>query len=328
MINDIYFTRKYGLLNEKIEDGVAEFFDFQSDYGRMTHSFIKRKIPTEIDNNQYFDIISPYGYGGPIIHNTTNRDALIEEFTVEFSKYCKNGNIVSEFIRFHPLYSNQQDLEDLYDLQLIRKTVGTNLFDFEDPFQEEFSKSTRKMVRKLLRDSKISYQVNESVDQLDDFKTIYYSTMERNNASDFYYFGDEYFNELLKNFKENIITVSVFYEYKVIAMGLYFISDDNIHVHISGTLSEYIDYSPAYILKYATVEWGKENGFKLIHYGGGTSNDSNNSLFKFKKKFGQNTEFDFYIGKKIWNDEIYDKLCVATDVPVDSEFFPAYREKG
>ena len=68
---------------------------------------------------------------------------------------------------------------------------------------------------------------------------------------------------------------------KVIAAGFYILSDGVIHAHLSGTLKEYIHLSPAYIVKYATALWGKEHGFRLVHYGGGTSRDPENSLYLF-----------------------------------------------
>lgn len=100
-----------------------------------------------------------------------------------------------------------------------------------------------------------------------------------------------------------------------------------IAAHLSGTLSEYLHLSPAYIIKYATAEWASNNGIEYIHYGGGTSRSEENSLYLFKKKFGKHTEFDFYLGKKIWNMELYLELCKITKSDQDAEFFPAYRGK-
>ncbi|NLC16677.1 MAG: hypothetical protein GX756_02220 [Clostridiales bacterium] len=48
-------------------------------------------------------------------------------------------------------------------------------------------------------------------------------------------------------------------------------------------------------------------------------------MFQFKKNFSKNTEFSFFIGKKIWNKEIYDKLCKMENITQDINFFPAYR---
>ena len=94
---------------------------------------------------------------------------------------------------------------------------------------------------------------------------------------------------------------------------------------MSGTLSDYLKYSPAYILRYAIMEWGKKYGYDLIHYGGGITNSKDDSLYRFKKKFGKNTEFKFYVGRKIWNKEIYKRLCLVKKVNSGCDFFPAYR---
>ena len=119
------------------------------------------------------------------------------------------------------------------------------------------------------------------------------------------------------------------YENKIIAAGVYFISNGTIHIHLSGTLSEYLYLSPAYLLRYATTLWGKENGYVLIHHGGGRTNSSDDTLYKFKKQFGVHTEFDFYIGKKVFDWEVYKKLVEIRKQEnpycVESDFFPQYR---
>ena len=66
--------------------------------------------------------------------------------------------------------------------------------------------------------------------------------------------------------------------------------------------------SPAYILRYAVTVWGKENGYKLIHHGGGRSNSEEDSLYLFKKNFAKLYDTDFYIGKKIWNEKMSEPL--------------------
>src|SRR5699024_9762302 len=127
-------------------------------------------------------------------------------------------------------------------------------------------------------------------------------------------------------FQDNLLLVEAYYEEQTIAMGLYFIYNENIHIHLSGTLSEFLYLSTAYILRYAVTEWGKENGYELIHHGGGRSNQPDDGLYLFKKQFDKNTEFDFYIGKKIWNEEIYKSLCEITDT-IGNDYFPSYRSK-
>ena len=68
---DIYFEENYGKLYEKMEGGKQEIFTFSCEYGKVRHQFIKRTI-----NGEWFDLITPYGYGGPVIVETTNKEAL------------------------------------------------------------------------------------------------------------------------------------------------------------------------------------------------------------------------------------------------------------
>lgn len=324
---DLYFDKNYGKLYEKIENGKSEIFKYEDENGKITNQFLIRQIPNKIDGKLYFDIVTPYGYGGPIIEKITgDKELLLKKYEDEFSKYCLKNNIVSEFIRFHPLEKNYEDFGKMYNAKYMRKTLITNLQE-DNPIKNQFGKSCRKNIRQALNKG-VTYRVTKKPENIDSFKKIYYSTMDRNNATDYYYFDDEYFNDLLKYFRNNIIFIEAIFEEKIIAAGLYFIYKDIIHIHLSGTLTEYLYLSPAYILRYAVTLWGKENGYKLIHHGGGRSNSEEDSLYLFKKNFAKLYDTDFYIGRKIWNKEIYDKLCQIKHVDAYEEFFPAYRKNS
>ena len=60
---------------------------------------------------------------------------------------------------------------------------------------------------------------------------------------------------------------------RVIAAALRFVYGRTIHVHLSGTLGDFLALSPAYVLRYGVILWGMENGFHLVHHGGGVTND-------------------------------------------------------
>ena len=324
---DIYFEEAYGKLYENLPNETLEVFDYKSELGHIRHKFIKRKIEQNVVPGDYYDIITPYGYGGPIIESFTDdnkKDDLVQGFASEFMQYVVAENIVSEFIRFHPVLENVKDFDTIYNTEFNSHTVGTNL-SYDDPFMDEFSKQARKDIRKLLSNEDISYEVVEHPTDLNDFMEIYYSTMDRNDAADRYYFSEEYFQQIVDTLSEYVVTISVYLEDKLIAMGLYFAYGDYLHAHLSGTLSEYLSYSPAYLLRYALMEYGKANDYKFIHHGGGTTSDPKDGLLRFKQNFGKNTLFDFHLGKKIWDEEIYNALCEAWGKDKDTSFFPAYR---
>ena len=326
---DIYFEPAYARLYEDAQSRAVEY-RFSSEYGEISNLFLRRVIPIVTQDGQtYYDLITPYGYGGPVIRRLAegaDKDALIAAYMADFQHFARENNIVAEFIRFHPMVGNGVDFRQAYNSVFDRKTVGTTL-SYENVIETEFSKHRRKDIRRILKNPEIRYEVNEHPEQLDEFVDVYYSTMSRDQASQYYYFTKDYFRAMLASFPDHIITGKVFLGDTLIAMGVYFRYGKYLHAHLSGTVSEYMAYSPAYILKYALALYGHEKGYAVIHYGGGTSNAPDNSLYKFKREFGQNTEFDFYIGRKVWNEAIYRELCEKKNVNIHSDFFPAYRSE-
>ena len=76
---DIYFNEDYGKLGEYVEPGRNCVFQIDSENGSVRHMFILRTVPWLVDGVQYYDIVTPYGYGGPIVTRANNPDRLIGE---------------------------------------------------------------------------------------------------------------------------------------------------------------------------------------------------------------------------------------------------------
>lgn len=325
-MGDIYFEERYCKLFEEVEKGVFQIYNFHNEIGEIRHLFIKRKIPFMLAGKQYFDLVTPYGYGGPqILQCEKGKEfQLVEAFEADFQQYCIDQGIVSEFIRFHPLFSNAHDFLACYEVAYLRETVGTNLKDYEQPIDQEFTKSAKKNIRQALK-AGVEYRCTLNPRVLSDFKSIYYATMDRNDAEAFYYFKDDYFDNLTDLLGEHLLLIEVLYEGEVIGAALNFVYNNLAHTHLSGTLTEFNRLSPASILYYALVVWGKEHGIDCIHGGGGRTNRPDDKLYLFKKQFGVHTGFHFYIGRKIWNENIYNELCNILGAQEETDFFPAYR---
>ena len=117
MVKDIYFNPKYGKLYEKVEKGKLVCWEYECDEGKIYHQFILREIPDMADNKTWYDIVSPYGYGGPVVEfcKEGKESYLLEKFEQEFEKYCEENNIVSEFVRFHPIAENGVTFQSVYN---------------------------------------------------------------------------------------------------------------------------------------------------------------------------------------------------------------------
>lgn len=326
-MEDLYFEKKYGRLYESIEGGTCEEFIFRHELGTIHHMFIIRKIPVDIQGIHYYDLTTPYGYGGPVIVellDKARKEELAAHFCQAFQAYCLEHNIVSEFVRFHPIAGNADDFKSCYNVRFRRHTTGITLKGFEDPVQEEFSGSTRKRIRKALKDG-VTYRITVDPPDLNQFQDIYTQTMERIGADSLYFFDDTYFSNILEYFGKKLVLVEALFDSQVIGAELHFLSGRVIHTHLSGTLDDFNHLSPVYVMTYAIALWGKEHGVELIHSGGGVTTAPDDSLYLFKKRFGKNTEFDYYIGDKIWNKEIYQELVRLTESCNEKELFPVYR---
>jgi len=98
------------------------------------------------------------------------------------------------------------------------------------------------------------------------------------------------------------------------------------HYYLGGTLYQMRKLEPFSLLLYRAAIGLKSKGFKLFNLGGGLS--QNDSLFQYKAKFSK-LKAKYYIGKNIFNKEIYQYLTLlrsAQEPQFNGEqYFPAYR---
>ena len=92
---------------------------------------------------------------------------------------------------------------------------------------------------------------------------------------------------------------------------------------------EYRNLAPSNLLLYKAALWGHEQGFKTFHLGGGVGSGEDN-LYKFKAAFNRNSDYQFSIGKEIFDQEKYNDLVAKRvsrdkDFNKESTYFPLYR---
>lgn len=325
---DVYFHLEYAKLYEQIENGEAKEFLFENENGVIYYQYIKRLIPIRINDTDYYDIITPYGYGGPLLirYKKGMQNQLINDFNNEFINDCKVNKIVSEFVRFHPIIKNYVDFKQIYNPIFLRNTIAIDLSK-KDILMDEFSATCRNKVRKGIK-SGIKIELDFNGKTINDFYNIYIKTMKKNNADDYYFFPLRYFEYSIKHLNNKIFIANALLDSKIISCTMFMYSRDIIHSHLGGTLPNYYNYSSNNVMLYEVAKWGKINGKKYIHLGGGFTNDKDDGIFRFKKHFTKDSVFDFYIGKRIFNQHIYDLLTfenMKNKDKVRNDFFPEYR---
>lgn len=327
---DAYYNPEYGKIYETLEKGVCERFSYSDDNGTVDNIFIKRPVPYLVNGEQFFDIVTPYGYGGAHITELNgDADALLDAFWKAYTEYCKEQKIICEFVRFHPLVENALLWKDryCYDVVFSRNTIAINTAD-KDFFANQFTPESRNKARKCLRDG-ARIEIDEDLKRLDDFFALYYKTMEKNNATDYYFFDKKYFEDIKNVFGKNIVLINAIMDEKVISSSMFFMSEHYMHYHLASTDPDYYRYGANNAILTAAGEYALSKGISWLHLGGGVSSAVDDPLFKFKHTFGRKDENlkEFYIGKCIFDKEIYGLLCEkAREHGVNHpDFFPEYR---
>jgi serine/alanine adding enzyme len=323
---DIYYKPEYCKLYESIDNGIFVEYIYENNYGKIYYPFLKREIKSNLFDTQYYDIVSPYGYNGPIILKCLqNRKLeLVAEFTNELRLYCKNNNIVSSFMRFHPILENHKDFRSKFTVNVIRKTVGItlsgNIFD-------EYKPECKNKIKKAIKLG-VTVEIDMKCNRINDFFQIYTETMQNNKASEYYFLPYEFFVNTVKNLGDNVMLVNAFIGDEIIGSAMFMLYGDYVHYHFSGTKKEYWGYASNNLILHTVAQWGAANNKQALHLGGGRTNCEDDNLLLFKKSFTHKTFFDFAVGRNIHNQAIYDTLCkIALDKKpnINQEYFPLYR---
>lgn len=305
-------------------DEDALFFTYEESNNYFYFPIIRKRIAPYA--NEYYDFESPYGYSGPL--NNCNDDAFIFSAWQAFKQVCIENSIIAGFIRFNPLYEN--DNIPLPNYVNKWKESDIVILDLADQDAESIFKNYKSSVRNNIRKSEkngITIQIDKTAD-LGDFIRIYHSTMQRVSAKRFYYFDDNYFNYLQKHLKNNY-SVCYAYNEKGEKVGgiLGFYSNNHSIIHLSSCLNDYLSLGVPSALRHAFIMESLAGKVKIINMGGGTSSDPNDSLLKFKKGFSKDTK-DYYTASCLINEEKYIQVCNAWQSEhkdVKSPFFLKYR---
>lgn len=298
---DIYYTSKYYSMYQLNGDGQGKLFCYVDEEGNKgLYPFILNKIEGYNLEHDYYDMETAYGYGGPIV--SCQDEKFLRKFEQTFTKFCKDNYIVAEFIRFHPLIRNENIFNENIQVIHNRSTVYLNLTKGIDRIWcEDIKSKNRNVIRKA---EKNGLRVEISNDY-ETFKSIYSQTMDKVEASGYYYFGDEYYKNMGKN--EHFVLFNVIRENKVIAAAIFMGYGKYFHYHLAGSLKEELCYCPNNLLIWEAIKYAVNNGYQEVHFGGGITDSLEDKLFKFKGSFSK-TYTDFYIGKRVHNKNVYTYL--------------------
>lgn len=301
---DVYFNSNYLKLYER-DDAKINCFVFEKDGSLFMYPFLIGKVPFV---EGYYDISTPYGYSGPVANNPN--PAFITEAYACFYEQAQKRNVITELIKFHPILGNSRYIGAGFKGRIFRVCsvvcVDINI-DEKFRWEKVYSHANRKNINKAKR-KKIEVRFDKSEESWREFKRYYEDTMNRNDAGEFYYFNDVYYNNIKRNMADNYILVTGVLEGSIISVLLALLGGNYAYCHLIGTNREFLGTGVNNLLHHELIQWVKDAGKEKLFIGGGRSNDEDDTLLKFKKQFAQGVD-DFNIGEYVLNLTIYNQAC-------------------
>ena len=324
---DVYYLSGYVLPFAIHGDGEPLLFFYEGEKVRAMNVVMRRDIGADksfmgkIPPNTYYYFITPYGYGGWLIEG--NGDTF-ELFSL-YQKWCCENGVVSEFLRLHPILENHNRLVSIYSVINIGKTVAMDLTS-QNIIWNNMTSKNRNMIRKAEKNG-VVIKTSSGSDIYEKFIEIYNETMDRDNAEKYYYFEREFYTAMQHDLSNNSI---IFYaensDGDIIASSIILHCNGKLTYHLSGVKTEFRGLAPTNLLLYKAALWGAENCCRIFHLGGGVG-AREDSLYRFKASFYRELPRDYFIGKKVFNEAIYNELVKIHAVENTGNFFPAYRGK-
>lgn len=321
---DVYYLSGYVKAFHIHGDGDPFLLYYEGEGLKAIYVYMRRQ--TAITG--VFDSITPYGYGGVLFEGVISRENL-EVFWEEYIAKMKEENIVDNFVRYHPVLKNAIPMKSISNVVDLGKTIAFDLSSPEIIWENIISKN-RNMIRKAEKNG-IEIHHGKDLGLFNDFRRIYNATMDKDNAEAYYYFSEAFYESIHHDMYDNYEIFYALLNGEIIAMSIILFANKQMHYHLSGSMIEYRNLAPSNLLLYKAALWGYERGFKTFHLGGGVGSGEDN-LYKFKAAFNKTSDYQFSIGKQVFDEKKYKQLIrirMMNDTSFDehSTFFPLYRSR-
>lgn len=255
-ITDIYYSCEYLSSALKLDPGEATLFYFVDDAGEgeVAYPFIKRELREE--GLTFYDVTSPFGYGGPVLKVNGDGDKLASNFLLGFTAYCQTEKIFAEFIRFHPQLNNAKFFKDKMELISVCDTYTLQLKNFSSQSKRVDENHVSEYVIKKLG----------TVKHMFDFLVLYYSTVRLSEETDsYYFFTNDYFESLVSSLGSNLHLFGAYKDNKLLAACYLLTEGNDIYHHLSGKEVGDVALEAEKELIRNVAMWGAENNYLFYH---------------------------------------------------------------
>ena len=181
------------------EDGKtsARALHWEGEQGSVLHPFLLRELKGEPfwkpEAGEAFDMVTPYGYGGPVVIQGEASQSLFRDFHSALEQWASDHGVITEFVRFS-LFS---EAHKAYYGEVVHHNdnIVVDLSLGPEALWRGFRHKVRKNVR-TARAAGITIEADPTGHRLDDFLKVYHHTLDRRKVATQYYLGRAFFERL------------------------------------------------------------------------------------------------------------------------------------
>ncbi len=300
---DVYFESGYHTLARTKPQDCASCFVYESDDDVFFLPYLRKPMPGPL--HEKWDAETVYGYGGPL--TTNDCSSFISAAWNAFVQDARSCGGVALFIRFHPMLENVVFTDPAtVQTKFQRETVKLTLCHSAEEILKQYSKDTRYNIRKARRRG-LEVRTLKDARSLQAFAELYASFIQRKAASDMYRFEQSYFTSFTRLLPGAFAVHLAFRDGKCEGGLLSLHSKRFAHVHLSASNRQARRDGVASLLRHHAIGYYLAT-HEAMHFGGGLTNDPNDSLFRFKRGFSHERA-EFWIGEVVLDEEAYKEAC-------------------
>lgn len=302
----------------------------QDDHGAILFPLLLRPLEAEPwarEGERRWDIVTPYGYGGPFAWGDEARED--GPFWRAYADWCRDEHIVATFARLS-LFEHH-----LAALPRPAKTLAPNivvpLSGGAEALWAGYEGKVRRWVRRA-EEAGLTVEVDVEGKRVGAFVSVYTHTMERRGADAWYFFPLTFFQAIIRNLPGQYAFFHTLRAGEVVSSDLVLCSEENVYYFLGGTHSDAFELGPNYLLKHTVATWAITAGKKAYVLGGGY--EPNDSLLRYKRAYARRGEVPFRVAQLIHDEAALAELA-ATRAAYEQQqarawaprpgFFPPYR---
>jgi hypothetical protein len=331
--HDFYHLPGYLVLSARQEQGEPAAFLAEEGGSRFLVPLVLRPVSPGPSGGggRWFDATSPYGYPGPLLVEEDRSEGgdFLARAVGAFTEGLRRRQVVAAFLRFHPLLPLPPGPFTRAGC-LVRhgETVSIDLTLSPEEIWGRVRENHRRHIKQASKKGQTA-RIDEHWQNFDTFIDLYYETMRRARADQYYFFSRDYLAGLRQALGDRLHLCVVEQGGQVISAGLFTETCGMAQYHLSGTREDFLADHPLKTMIDFVRRRAQERGNRVLHLGGGRGGKED-SLFHFKKGFSK-TLHPFFTWRAVLDRPAYHALVGRWEARAGAKadgpegYFPAYR---